>query len=446
MPITIPKNFFFFSLNFNFRKLLLQIFIFYITILSFSWMLLNYGGDGENPYTGSGVRWLILTIPLLFFVFANITVFLFKPVIKSDLISLSLLSYVYLGFFISIIYQDLGRFFDLARFAIPVFFIYHFRLYVTLKFINTIFFLALFVVVLTYDSSSLYGYLPGQTTINLHNGLWWRISIWKYITPPYSAAFCLIVLVVNLLISKSWIRFVIIPICLYFIVLSASRTSYIIFIAIIFIIFLTRRYDFRSSILYYVIPFLLAFLLFAFQFLSDAITLLNFQNQFFQSAILRSTEYTDGTQTLSSRLLIIAEHIRIMSEAPAFGFFGVGSSIFESTAWTVNGGFLGGSSDSYITHLAARDGILVVFLVIAFIQFIRLSCRERNLLSYVTLVALLMYCVAYGAWLNVTSPVFLMYMGVLMINSYDFSISNKGKLRKNEFEQFHENSVANFKN
>lgn len=408
------------SFNFSLtsRSFISMTFSAYVLILSLSWMLLNYSGDGHNPYNGSGPRWFLLTIPLLLFVSLNLILFFKRPIIKIDLISGSLIAYVFFGIMVSIALSDIPRIFDVASFAVPLLFIYHFRTYITLRMINFIFFLALFVVILSYDSNSIYGFLPGQTTMNLHNGLWWRISIWKYITPPYSAAFCLIVLVLNLTFSRSKFRFAIALICIYFIVLSASRTSYIILLSLFTVYLLTRKFELKSSFIFYFAPVFFAALLFILQFLSEAVALLNIDNEFFKSAILRSTEQYEGKMSLSSRLLIIAEHFRLMSVDSAFGIFGIGSGVSNSLAWTANGGSLGGSTDSFITHILARDGLLVIFLIVAFAKFFVISCRASCVVAYLTLVSLLMYSVAYGAWLNFMSPVFLIYIGTIMFGLY----------------------------
>lgn len=390
------------------------VFIGYATYLTVLWIFINYGGRGSDPYSGSGFRWLLITGPLLFYILLNFLLLLFHPKIKKDPAVIFLLCYLLFVFTSSVFNTDLKHFSEAARWALPLMFIAHFRIRAPLLLVNGLFIFAILILVLTFNSSETdYGYLPGQTTVNLHQGMWWRVSIWKYLTPPYSAAFSILVFVANYFLNKGKSRFIFYAIAVYFVVLSGNRTSYLIFLICVSIFIAFDPKDFSYNKRYTVIPLCAVSVIFGLQLAADIIPLLGIQNEFFNSAILRNDSASGDAQNLSSRILIILEHIRLMETQGVRSIMGIGSQIYTSPQWTGNGGILGGTTDSYISHLIARDGIAVVFLSLSFTAFFIRAMKERNFLAYIVLLSLLLYTIGYGAWLNLTSPVFVLFLGFL---------------------------------
>lgn len=391
-----------------------KVFLAYVAYLTILWVFVNYGGRGQNPYTGGGLRWLLITGPLLFYILLNASLLCFYPRVKKEPATFFLLCYLIVVFVSSVVNVDLKHFSEAARWALPLVFIAHFRVTAPLVLLNGLFIFAIIVLVLTFNPAETdYGYLPGQTTVNLHQGMWWRVSIWKYNTPPYSAALSMLVFFANYFLNKGKSRFIYYFLSIYFIVLSGNRTSYLIFLMCISILTVFDRNSFQNSVKYYLIPLAGVVVIFGLQLAADIIPLLGIQNEFFNSAILRNDDAGGDAQNLSSRILIIAEHFRLIAENGASSLFGIGSDIYMSEQWTGNGGVLGGSTDSFVSHLIARDGIAAVFLVFSFIAFFSQAMREKNLFAYIILLSLLLYTIGYGAWLNLTSPVFVLYLGFL---------------------------------
>ena len=403
-----------------------NLFIVYAVYLCLVWIFINYGGRGPEPYTGSGKRWFIITFPLLLYILLNLFLLLVYPKIKKDPIIIFLFLYIVAVLVSSLIRLDIKHFSEVIRWALPVMLIVHFKVKIPLFLLNGLYLFALAYLILTFDPMITdYGYLPGQTTVNLHQGLWWRISIWSYNTPPYSAAFSMIVFFANYFLNKGGSRYLFYGLALYFIIFSGSRTSYLIFLICCCVLIAFNFRKFLSNKLFASIPILLSVLvIFGLQFSADLIPLLGIENQFFNSAILRNDSLGGDAQNLSSRFLIISEHFRQLTSSGISGFFGIGSEIYSSPKWTSNGGLLGGSTDSYISHLIARDGIAIFFLLMSFIFLLISSMRDQNLFAYIILLALLMYTIGYGAWLNLTSPVFVFFLGFLWHHSTVFSRAN----------------------
>lgn len=389
-------------------------FVFYAIYLSFLWMTLNYGGTGLDRYTGGGLRWFLITVPLLAYIALNLMLFMLNPKFRADPILFFLLLYLIGVAFSSIINSDLKHFSEVARWVLPIMFIVHFRVSIPLKVINGLFLLAILILVVKYDPAiNRYGYLPGQTIANLHQGMWWRISIWTYMTPPYSAAFSILVFFANYFLNNGRSRYIFYFLALYFLVLSGSRTSYFIFIYCGCLIYFLNSFRFELRFFFRIIPVFAVLIIASLQMFADLLLLITIDNEVVNSALFRNDGSEGDTSNLSSRLNIMFEHWRyIQSDDFNYGV-GVGSLIYDSLEWTSNGGRLGGTTDSFVSHLVARDGLSLLFLILSFRYFFIDAMKTKNKLAYVMLVILLIYTIGYGAWLNLTSPVFILYMGLL---------------------------------
>ncbi|AMV71861.1 hypothetical protein [Desulfuromonas sp. DDH964] len=403
----------------NVTKATNSIYGLYLSFLTIAWMFLNFGGSGADPYTGQGLRWVLITVPLLFIIFIFTLVRLMQFSFDNNLTQIFLLLYILCIIPGSAIHSDLKHLSEVLRWALPLYFIIHFRISVSYKLLNFLYILSVIVVVLNYNSGvSDYGYLPGQTTVNLHQGMWWRVSLWLYKTPPYSAAFSIAILLVNFFYNKKNSRYFFYILSTYFIILSGSRTSYLILIFTVIFLFLKARVRFGCRPTYLIFPIIVFSTIFLLQVYSENIGF-STGSEFINSAITRSVDGS-ANLTLNSRLLIIAEHYRLLLDSDVFPFLGIGSKVNDSPNWTVNGGFFGGTADSFISHLMVRDGIAFIFLWLGFCFFLVSLLKEKNVFGYMVAVILMIFLVAYGAWLNFSNPVFLMYCGMFFIRQ-DFS-------------------------
>lgn len=387
----------------------------YVSYLTIIWIFFNFGGKGIDPYDGTGFRWLLITIPLLVLMSFHLSLLVLRPKINLSPVIFFLLLYLFTSSFISLIQLDVKHLSEVLRFGLPLILLAHFKFRLSIELLNFLYLLALGAVIILYNPLiDDYGFLPGQTSTNLHQGLWWRISIWKYLTPPYSAAFSLIVLFANYFLNKNISRYIFYILCLYFILLSGNRTSYIILLISFFLLtlFITRR-TFRYNTFYSLIPILSVIFIFSLQIFADLIPMLGIQNEFFNSAILRNESSGGNADNLSSRIVIIIEQFRMLQEAGPSGILGIGSSIYDSPGWSANGGRIGQTTDSLITHLIVRDGIASIFLIFSFASFFIESMKDRNIFGYIILLTLLIYTIGYGAWMNSSSPVFLLFLGFI---------------------------------
>lgn len=401
---------------YRYSKFADTIFVTYTLYLFVLYIFVNFGGSGSDPYAGQGYRWYLNIIPLLLTIFAFIFVLIAQgKLVVSDVV-LWLLIYTCGVFLVAILNQDIKHISEILRWSLPFIAINQFRLFLPHQILNALFIFALLSLIVIYNPmESNFGYLPGQTSVNLHQGLWWRISIWQYWTPPFSAAFALLVIILNHFFNKSKSRYLLFAIAIYFLLLSGSRTSYYAFLSFLFIIFLFKKVPFRDCRFYRFIPIFFALMMFVLQLAPEFIYLIKFDNELISSAIFRN-EAEGEEETISSRLVIIAEHFRLIAEKGAFGLLGIGSAVDLSPGWTSNGGIIGSTGDSLLTHFAARDGIWSLFLLLAFRAFLKESLLDGDKLAFITLTMLAIYCVGYGGWLHFSNPLFLGYMGSLYMS------------------------------
>lgn len=391
------------------------IFVTFTVYLFALYIFVNYGGSGIDPYQGQGYRWYFNSIPLLLMIFACIFVLMAQGKLVVNDIVVWLIIYTVGTIFVASLNQDIKHISEIVRWSLPFILIAHFRFFLPLKVLNALFIFALLALLVIYDPiQSNYGYLPGQTSVNLHQGLWWRVSIWQYWTPPFSAAFALLVIVSNHFLNKTKSKYLLYVIAFYFLILSASRTAYFAFSAFLVIILCFKFIRFRDCNFYRVLPVFFPVAIFVLQVSADLFYLIGFQNEFLTSAILRNENVEGGN--LTTRVVIVAEHFRLIFEKGALGIFGIGSAVDLSPGWTANGGIIGSTGDSLISHFAARDGIWAVFLVLAFLGFLKESLSDGDKLGYVILTVLAIYVVGYGGWLHFSNPLFSAYMGTLYLS------------------------------
>ena len=393
------------------KKYSSNLFTLYASFLTVLWVFVNYGSGGEDPYTASDYRWYLISFGMLAFLFAM------TPVIKPTKLSktqIFLLIYIFIVSISSASRLDLKHFYEAVKLALPLWFLFQTKVSINVRTLNILFLIVLVGGIVTYSpSSSNFGFLPGQTQVNLHQGLWWRVSIWTYKSPPYSAAISILVFFVNVALNKSLTKYIYCILAMYFIVLSGSRTAYLIFLtgSMLFVLKDVVQFKYRKT--YIALPIVMFLFIFLLQVFSELVLFLDIKNELLSSMLLRNTNVSADASNLSSRLLIMAEHFSLLMNSTDFPVLGIGSHILSSPQWTANGGSLGGSADSYISHILVRDGIAFFMLCAVFIDQFILSMKEKDWLRYSILTFLMLYCVGYGAWLSFTSPVFVLYCGCL---------------------------------
>lgn len=205
-------------------------------------------------------------------------------------------------------------------------------------------------IIATHLNLTDWGWLPGQTTRNLHDGLWFRVSLLPYVNPAFSGLLCLLFLSINIFGTTSknsnMAKFVILA-SLYFVVFSANRTSYLIFSNLLLILFMNKMKFSNltmSLAIFFSVIFAFLFILFG----TFLIYIIPVDFSFF----VRSNEIEEG----SVRTFMILEHLKMFLSAPLAG---VGESGYKYDG-------PGGSEIQFFKSLALYG----IFGVIYYLPFI----------------------------------------------------------------------------
>lgn len=111
-------------------------------------------------------------------------------------------------------------------FSLPIVIACNAQVDLSCKLVNILLFLSVVTSIVTfYMGINPYGFVPGQTLSNLAQGVWWRVSLFAYLTPPATGAFCFACIVLNLAHKLTKLNWIAISISIYFMVLSGCRTA-----------------------------------------------------------------------------------------------------------------------------------------------------------------------------------------------------------------------------
>lgn len=383
--------------------------VYYWLVFSF----INYAADPNdiNAYEGTGYRYYLLIIPLMFYILLNIKVFL-KLKFEKNIMWIILYTVIVSAFSLS--RMDLKTIMNASALALPLMIVATIRPAVNIKLINMLFLLSIVIVIILHqDGLSKYGYLPGQTTGNLHQGLWWRISIWEHCTPPFSAAFAIIVIIANFFYNPRRSRYLFYMLGIYFIIFSGSRTALvIIFISGIFLL-VTRVVALKSCSLFKTFPVISLLLFYCMVIFPIIIAFVSIENEFLKSFVFRQAEGYEELQEQTVRPVMMYSQMKIFVDSYALG---VGTDNLNNKYKSLTAGTSAErtvGSDAFMTYLMARDGIAFIFLVFFFAGMFSEAMKRNDIIMYLMILIIMLYATSYGGFLNFMNPVFLMLWGLL---------------------------------
>ncbi|UOR11315.1 O-antigen ligase family protein [Halobacillus amylolyticus] len=383
---------------------------FFKVIVIYYWLLIlliDYGATSNR----SSTQYFLIMLPIIFYILINMNVIVRKRV---TLEVFSLLMFLFFAISFSIVKFDINPIFGLLIWVLPIIIVLNNKVYLSIKLVNTLFILTIVAGVFAYHIGvNVYGYIPGQSTTNLTQGLWWRISMFPYSTPPLSAVFALIVLILNFFYNNSfkWKVFFVI-LSSYFLVLSGSRTALIVTALILMTLFISKIFNSKMTFLkkaLSVSPILMFLTLFIFP---EFLLILDFNNPFFNSLIFRST---DSSQSLNeilktmNRQTIWEDYFHIYIDSPIIG--GSSEEIKEV-----------GHSETMLFRYLALYGLSIIFLLSFLYLVIANSLMKKNYLRYAIGIILFVYLLVYSSYFQTYNFIFLLLLGLLNFNNSKTSV------------------------
>ncbi len=346
-------------------------------------------------------RYILIVCPIVLFCFFGLV---WLAQIEYHKLSLILAVYLFLLLLLSLLKNEICSFFTMAIFCIPIIIIFNCRIHVSLKVINVLFILSIIVSVLSYHIGiNQYGYLPGQTSLNLHQGLFWRVSLFPYSGGPHSAAFALLVLVVNYFRNDSKSKYIFFILSFYFILLSGSRTMLLAFCAIIGFVFIVRRPLRIKVFLSWVYPLIIVLFLFLIIFSPTLILRFNFDNNVINSFLYHRTQGVDSIESTGiQRLQMYNAFFKLFLNNPIRG---ASTKELQATESILQAG-----SETLLISTLARDGFIAIVFTSFFFYLFTISIGRKNNLSYSISIIILLSAMFYSSFLKTYNFIFLLML------------------------------------
>ncbi|MBO8173585.1 MAG: hypothetical protein H0Z33_17090 [Bacillaceae bacterium] len=376
--------------------------VFYHGLTIYYWALTVFIDYSSDNYDNSGVKYYLLVIPVILFVIYNIDDLLKKKILKE---SLYLYLFVLFASIFAIIKLDFKAVLSLMSWVLPIIIIFNSGMFLKLRVINLLFIITVIAGVVSYHLGiNDFGYIPGQTSRNLHQGLWWRVSIFPHSTPPLTGIFSLIVLLFNYFHNsnlKSKMFFM--TLSSYFLILSGSRTALLILFVIILTLLMKRLIILREKFIKKVIsvlPVLLILFIFIFpQFLLK----ISLENDFLNSLIFRSTNSLSSIEAIErtlNRHYIWNAYINHYFSSPVIG-------IDTETVRSV------GQSETMFFAYLAHHGISLIFLIIFMYSLMKDSLLKKKYLRYSIIVTFVILMLTYSSYLQPYNLIYLLLIGLI---------------------------------
>lgn len=348
-------------------------------------------------------------------------------------------SFLLLVYAVSFARADWSSFVGPTLFILCVLVIHLTRVTISLNLMNGLFLFTLCGSIVAYHTGySIYGYLPGQSSVQFaESDGSWRISLFPFV--PQSGFFAFLVLTCNVLFNKTRSKWLFVTLALYFLIFTGMRSSFIALLFLILFYFLSRSMPFKPSPFYrwYNWLSLLGFVLIlnmnailfglAFQLKSPLVNKILFRTE-------TSVKDVEQLQKTIYRTWIWSKHIELFQRSPLTG---IGTFDFETEISERLDSAGTNGSESTITIMLARFGI-ITFIFLAFMHRLNtLATLNQRRYSFYMIFFFLLIMLTYGSFLVPYNFMFLLIWGLYNGNG----VITTQLIEKPEGESLHEGSA-----
>lgn len=346
--------------------------------------------------------YLATIAPALLFVLSNLNTFISARYTPA---TIALACFMALVTVVSVARADFSTALSIGLLSAMLIAFQHSRASVGLGLVNSLFVLSIVSCAVVYAlGAGKYGIFPGQSE---DQG---RISLFPYnVTPSWLMA--LIVIGMNYFHNRTpALKWLAIAVAAYFIVFSGSRSSLIILFFCGIFVASTRLVAFRHRPFYrYFIPVITLLFIVALNSESILIFLVSIDHPLVSSLLFRDGANTvDDATTSIYRTIIWAAHLDVFASNPLVG---QGTFVFGDIAPDFGDGTTG--SESFLTGLFARVGLLAALFVYFILSLASDASRRRDYLSYCLAILLVLSSLAYGSYIVPYDFVFILLFGAL---------------------------------
>jgi hypothetical protein len=282
------------------------------------------------------------------------------------------------------------------------------RIFISTRFINYLFFIQVSIAVISYYLGlNQYGFFPGQSTLNEYS---WKVSLFSFITPPYTSIFCFFVLLANAEshLKLKWINVMAMVLSAYFIIFSGSRTVFLICLFYILFRFFLRFMKLNLWPKFYTLfPFLVIGLALL---IGQGIKTLN--NSLLNAIFIRNVERTSYYNVAEDldRYVLWREYLQVF-----WKHWFIGSGTFDVNTFSPDNV---GTTETLLPLQLAFHGIVYFLFLIGMFNILRLAIKFQLTLSYIAVVTFLVVSSFYGSYLRGYSLIWI-FLFALIANDFN---------------------------
>lgn len=382
-------------------------------ILIFYYFILLYTVHSNGFVKQYSLLYFFYVIPVYLFVVINIPLILTTAFNKQTRL---LYIFVCIVFFISACRLDFQSISNIGGITFLLIIIVNSQLCVSLKFINSLFLTAICCSFVAYlFNQNVYGLVPGFGKTNIIDTIDTGVRVSLFPNIIESSLFSVFVFIVNFSFNKSKSIFLFTPLALYFILFSGNRTSIILVIIFVSLFLLFKIVKIKHRRFYLIFPFLLiSMLIITYNPFVIASISNNLDSAFLKTLLFRSIEDSEietNMQNTLIRLWIWDQHMIVFLQSP---FIGVGT--FDFTKIANEHDFLkeipSDGTESFITGLLARVGIVASFFFAFFIVYINKAILLGKKFSYTIPIMLLYVLFFYASFFTAYNFITLLWFGM----------------------------------
>jgi len=351
--------------------------------------------------------YIMLTLPIGIFVGYMVLIYIKN---FSSLNSFSfILIFVFFSAYLSLSRLDFTSLSAVTLFGLSIFFIDYFRLTISLKLLNIIFFSSVVLSIpLYYLGYSSYGFIPGQGGFSHDSFLSGRVSLFSNVTS--SIYFSFIVFFINYFYNKNYYQKILLSIfTLYFIYFGISRTVMMVLVFVFLFLLLFRVYPLRKNLFYqFIVPIILIFLPIVLVFFIEDIILylISLNNEFISQHFLRGFTSVDKVLEDIARTNIWREHLRLFIEHP-WGLTTQEIILYVDPQLDLSDG---GGSESFLTRILMRYGFGSFFLYFFLFSLINRATSNKSHYLYIFVYIFIFIGLTYGSFFVAYNSLFLIFM------------------------------------
>jgi len=319
-----------------------------------------------------------------------------------------ILLFIFFASCLSLIRGDFTTLIAVMLFGLLIAVVNNFHLRVSLRLVNTLFFLSVLLSVpLFYSGYSIYGFLPGQGGFNHDEFLSGRVSMFPNVTT--SIYFSFIVFLLNYFFNKNrYERLFFFALSLYFIYFGISRTVMLVLFFVIFFSWILKSFPLRRSWFYQVVvpTILILFPILMVVFIEEIIYfLLSLNNEVISEYFFRGYHSVDEILNDIARTNIWKEHIRLFVEHP-WGLSPAEVELYVDKSLHLSDG----GSESFLTRILVRFGFAALFFYMFIFSMLNRAIHERDDYLYIFTYIFIFIALSYGSFFAAYNVLFLIFI------------------------------------